>query len=76
MVADTFVVISPSPHDFARAKQFLQRFETGLRAGDALHLAIAGNRGADAIYSLDKGLLKAGTILGLPVGTGVRLAGY
>lgn len=76
MVADTFVVISPSPQDFVRARQYLQRFETGLRAGDALHLAVAANRGMDAIYSLDKGLLKAGRLLGLPVGTGVRLAGY
>jgi antitoxin (DNA-binding transcriptional repressor) of toxin-antitoxin stability system len=45
-----------------------------LRAGDALHLAIAGNHQADAIYSLDKVMIKAGKILDLPVsmGMGVR----
>jgi uncharacterized protein len=48
------------------------RFETGLRAGDALHLAIADNHRAAAIYSLDKALLKAGKILDLPVRMGIR----
>jgi hypothetical protein len=42
-----------------------------LRAGDALHLAIAGNRQAAAIYSLDKGLLMAGRLLDLPVSMGI-----
>jgi hypothetical protein len=42
-----------------------------LRAGDALHLAIAGGRGAETIYSLDKTLIKAGTTLGLPMGEGI-----
>ncbi|MDE2230228.1 MAG: hypothetical protein KGL11_14465 [Alphaproteobacteria bacterium] len=42
-----------------------------MRAGDALHLAIATNHGAEAIYSLDKTLLKAGRRLGLPVSAAV-----
>ena len=29
--------------DFDLATQFIQKFQTGLRAGDALHLAIAKN---------------------------------
>ncbi len=37
-----------------------------LRAGDALHLAIARNHHARAIHSLDKKLLTAGRTLGLP----------
>jgi predicted nucleic acid-binding protein len=45
-----------------------------LRAGDALHLAIAANRHAAAIYSLDKRLLRAGEILGLPVSAGISAA--
>jgi predicted nucleic acid-binding protein len=43
-----------------------------LRAGDALHLAIAKNNHAGAIYSFDKTLLKAGKVLGLPVSAGVQ----
>ncbi|MBC7637090.1 MAG: hypothetical protein H7251_15980 [Acetobacteraceae bacterium] len=49
----------------------MARPETGLRGGDALHLAIAANRRASAIYSLDKGLVKAGKMLGLPVSRGI-----
>jgi predicted nucleic acid-binding protein len=62
----SFSIIAPVPNDFDRAKHYLRRFETGLRAGDALHLAMASNHGARMIYSLDKGLVKAGEILGLP----------
>lgn len=73
LVAESFATIPPLPTDFDLAKQFLRRYETGLRAGDALHLAIASNHEAKAIYSLDRGVLKAGRLLGLPVRSGVRL---
>jgi predicted nucleic acid-binding protein len=43
-----------------------------LRAGDALHLAVADNHRAAVIYSLDETLLKAGKILDLPVSLGIR----
>lgn len=56
----SFLVHSPSLHDFQQAHAFVQHFETGLRAGDALHLAIAANQGADAICTLDTGLAEAG----------------
>lgn len=72
MVDASFDVLLPNVDDFSLAKQFLGRFETGLRAGDALHLAIASNRRAAMIYSLDKTLLKAGSTLGLPVSMGIR----
>ena len=67
VVARAFDVIPPTRRDFATAKQYLQRHETALRAGDALHLAIAFNNRATTIFSLDKGMLKAGRLLGLPV---------
>jgi predicted nucleic acid-binding protein len=73
LIAESFGMILPAQTDFDLAKQFLRRYETGLRAGDALHLAIASNHGARAIYSLDRGLLKAGRLLELPVKSGVRL---
>jgi predicted nucleic acid-binding protein len=60
VVADSFVTLLPSAGDFELSKQFLRRYDTALRAGDALHLAIAGNHGARTIYSLDQGLVKAG----------------
>jgi predicted nucleic acid-binding protein len=72
MVEDSFLVLLPSADDFALAKHYLGRFETGLRAGDALHLAIAGNHHAAAIYTLDRTLLKAGGMLQLPVSIGIE----
>lgn len=72
MVESSFAVLLPNATDFSLAKQFLGKFETGLRAGDALHLAIASNHRAAMIYSLDKTLLKAGKILGLHVSMGIR----
>ena len=75
VVSETFVVLLPNANDFNLAKEYLGNYETGLRAGDALHLAIARNHNADAVYSLDKTMLKAGKLLGVPVSTGIRIAG-
>lgn len=73
MVDDSFTVLLPNAGDFSLARQYLGKFETGLRAGDAFHLAIASNRRAEMIYSLDRMLLKAGNMLGLPVSMGVQM---
>jgi predicted nucleic acid-binding protein len=72
MVDESFSVLLPNADDFGLAKRYLGRFETGLRAGDALHLAIADNHRAEVIYSLDRTLLDAGKILNLPVSMGIR----
>jgi predicted nucleic acid-binding protein len=72
VILQSFVVLLPSGDDYERARHYLRNYETGLRAGDALHLAIAGNHRAKAIYSLDKTMVKAGKILGLPVSAGIR----
>ncbi len=42
-MAQSFTVVLPDRNDFNLCKRYLQRFETGLRVGDALHLAIASN---------------------------------
>jgi predicted nucleic acid-binding protein len=70
IATETFVVLLPDVDDFNLAKEYLGHHQTGLRAGDALHLAIAHNRRMKAIYSLDKALLKAGRSFGLPVSAG------
>ena len=51
------------------ARDYLAQPDTGLRAGDALHLAIAANNAASEIHTLDKTMLKAGMQLGLPIST-------
>jgi uncharacterized protein len=70
MVEESFTILLPNADDFGLTKQYLGKFETGLRAGDAFHLAIARNHRASVIYSLDRTLIKAGETLGLPVSMG------
>ena len=41
----SILVLIPERTDFLLASHFLERFELGLRARDALHLAIASNHG-------------------------------
>lgn len=59
LVAASFHVLAPSVSDYELAKGYVQNFATKLRAGDALHLAIASNNGAKMLYTLDEGLLSA-----------------
>jgi len=67
----SLLVQLPGADDFALAKEYLARHQSGLRGGNALHLAIARNHGSERIYSLDNTLLKAGRVLGLPVVRGL-----
>jgi predicted nucleic acid-binding protein len=71
IIKASFAIWLPTADAFDLARAYVRRSETGLRGGDALHLAIAYSRGASAIYSLDKGLVKAGNMLGLPVSRGI-----
>ena len=75
MARDSFAVLLPTSADFDLARRYLARFETGLRAGDALHLAIASNHSAQTIYSLDQALVRAGATLSLPVSAGPAASG-
>ena len=70
LIRSSLSVLVPSAADYGEAQRFVRTPEAALRGGDALHLAIAANHGADAIYTLDKGMLKAGRLLGLPVERG------
>lgn len=73
LVEESYRVILPTALDYELAREYLKQFATGLRAGDALHLAIASNHGATKILTLDEGMLKAGKQLKLPVSPGIRL---
>lgn len=67
LVTRAFTLIVPNADDYALSKQYLQRYETKLRAGDAFHLAAASNHGVAGIYSLDHEMVRAGKRLGLPM---------
>ena len=64
LTADFLVVLPVSTLHFAVAARFADRYELGLRAGDALHLAVAAESGA-TIYTLDQRLAAAGPALGV-----------
>jgi len=65
MMANSCQVIIPEASDFDLAAQFIQKFQTGLRAGDALHLAIAKNHDITSIYTLDVKLAQAASLLNI-----------
>lgn len=71
-ISPGFLLFPVGVADCELARQYLQQYETGLRAGDALHLAIAKNNNAQAIYSLDDKMIRAGRLLGLQVSRGIR----
>jgi len=70
MIEESFATLLPSRADYWLARDYLAQPDTGLRAGDALHLAIAANNAASEIHTLDRIMLKAGTRLGLPMYNG------
>ena len=72
VMSRSFIVVLPDRNDFDLCKRYLLQFTSGLRAADALHLAIATNHSARAFYTLDKKLLHAGKLLGLPVDSAIR----
>ncbi len=55
----------PTQRDFLDAAGFLERFDLGLRAGDALHVAITRNHQAEILVTLDRVLARAAESLGL-----------
>jgi predicted nucleic acid-binding protein len=62
--ADSFVILPISGAQFRTAARFADQYLLGLRAGDALHLAIAVDHGA-TIVTLDHRLAEAATALGV-----------
>lgn len=73
MVVDSFQVVAPSVVDYEQAKGYIQHFATKLRAGDALHLAIAHNNGAKMLYTLDEGLLHAAKLMKVRASRGIKI---
>lgn len=72
LLGESFELLVPAAADYAAAAEYLERPKTGLRAGDAFHLAVAASHGATKILTLDAGLINAGKLLKLPVALGIR----
>ena len=73
LLAESFTTLPVATADFTTAETLLAKADAGLRAGDALHLAVARNHEAKTVYTLDRGLLKAGKRLRIPVSAGIAV---
>ena len=62
--ADSFSILPISGTQFRTAARFADQYGLGLRAGDALHLAVCADHGA-TLCTLDKRLSEAGPALGV-----------
>ena len=65
--------LAVSAVDFKAASAYLEKWNLGLRAGDALHLAVAKTNGVKKLLTLDERMLKACKALRIPVSTGIRI---
>ena len=65
LVAESFTVLIVTGGHFRAAARFVDQHVLSLRAGDALHLAIASEHGA-TMHTLDQRLAEAGPVLGVP----------
>jgi len=65
LVAESFTVLPVTGGQFRAAARFADQHTLGLRAGDALHLAVASEHGA-TVHTLDRRLAEAGPALGVP----------
>jgi predicted nucleic acid-binding protein len=66
LVAHSFTLTPVRPAHFRTAARFVDQYALGLRAGDALHLAVAFDNGA-VVQTLDHRLAEAGPALGVSV---------
>jgi len=64
LIAESFTVLPITGGHFRAAAKFADQHTLGLRAGDALHLAVASEQGA-TVYTLDQRLAEAGPPLGV-----------
>ncbi|MGH7024474.1 MAG: type II toxin-antitoxin system VapC family toxin [Caulobacteraceae bacterium] len=62
LVAESLTVLTVTGGNFRVAARFADQHDLGVRAGDALHLAIASDHGA-TLHTLDRGLARAGPAL-------------
>lgn len=72
LLDESFELLLPDGAAFGAAAKFIALPKIKLRAGDALHLAIAANHGAKRILTLDAGFFAAGKLLKLPVARGIK----
>ena len=66
MVERGLPILPVRDRDYTRATDLMLDFSLGLRAGDALHIAVAMGAGAACLVTLDRRMAQAAERLGLP----------
>jgi uncharacterized protein len=64
MSAESLTRLPVTANEFLMAARFADQYTMGVRAGDALHLAICASQGA-TLCTLDQRLIDAGPLLGV-----------
>jgi predicted nucleic acid-binding protein len=64
LIVESFTALPVSGSHFRTAARFVDQHTLGLRAGDAVHLAVAAEHGA-TVQTLDQRLAEAGPVLGV-----------
>ncbi|MGH7865910.1 MAG: type II toxin-antitoxin system VapC family toxin [Candidatus Binataceae bacterium] len=65
LLAESFRIVVPGAADYDTAAVLLRNHKSGLRGGDALHLAVAHNQKMRMLYSLDARMVEAAKMLGI-----------
>lgn len=63
-IAESFTLLPITSGHFRTAARIVDHYRLALRAGDALHLAVASDHGA-TVHTLDRRLAEAGPVLGI-----------
>lgn len=64
LIAESLTVLPVTSEHFRSSAKFVDQQKLGLRAGDALHVAVAAEHGA-TVHTLDRRLAEAGPSLGV-----------
>jgi uncharacterized protein len=70
LLSESFQILLPTLSDYDRAIEMLTDYRSGIRSGDALHLAIARNQGARFI-TLDMKRIRAARLVGFIADSGI-----
>jgi len=64
LITESLTVLPATSEHFRSAARLVDQHEPGLRAGDALHVAVAAEHGA-TVHTLDRRLAEAGPFFGV-----------
>lgn len=70
LTSRSFVMLVPNEDDYRSAAAMIEDAASGLRSGDAVHLAIAARLRTDLLLTLDRRLISIGTAIGISTGRG------